>query len=128
MERLLLLHAAQVASVPTFLQDACITALDVDVSQAVCTYERRRQYVCQRLTQMGLEFPKPEGAFYVFPDISRFGLSSEEFCARMIHEQAVAVVPGSCFGCEGHIRISYCCGDEQLEKGMDRLEAFIKNL
>ena len=128
MERLLLLHAAQVASVPTFLQDACITALDVDVSQTAGIYERRRQYVCQRLTRMGLDFPKPEGAFYVFPDISRFGLSSEEFCTRMIHEQVVAAVPGSCFGCEGHIRISYCCGDEQLEKGMDRLEAFIKNL
>ena len=74
---------------------------------------------------MGLSFPEPEGAFYVFPDISKYGLSSEEFCTRLIQEGGVATVPGSCFGCEGHIRISYCCADAELEKGMNRLEAFL---
>lgn len=128
MERLLLLSAAEVASIPTFLQDACVTALSTDVSDMAKTYARRRKYVCRRLGDMGLSFPAPEGAFYVFPDISPFGLSDEEFCTRLITEAAVATVPGSCFGCPGHIRISYCCSDADLEKGMNRLEGFLKTL
>jgi len=128
MDRLLLLHAAEVASIPTFLQDACVAALTVSPKPMAEIYARRREYVCRRLTQMGLSFPKPEGAFYVFPDISKFGLTGEDFCARMITEARVAAVPGSCFGCEGHIRISYACSDEDLEKGLDRLEGFVKTL
>ena len=128
MERALLLHAAMVASVPTFLQDACVEALDQSTEEMAETYRRRREYVCRRLTEMGLSFPKPEGAFYVFPEVSRFGMTSEEFCARMIREAAVAAVPGSCFGTEGHIRISYGCSDDQLKLGLDRMEAFLKTL
>ena len=125
MEKLLLLHAATLAAIPTFLQDACITALQVDVKPMAEIYEKRREYVCSCLRKMGLSFPRPDGAFYVFPDISKYGLSSEEFCTRLIQEGGVAAVPGSCFGCEGHIRISYCCADAELEKGMNRLEAFL---
>jgi aminotransferase len=77
---------------------------------------------------MGLTFPEPKGAFYAFPDISRFGLSDEEFCTRLITEGGVATVPGSCFGTPGHIRISYCCSDAALAEGMNRLERFIKTL
>ena len=128
MARLLLLHAAEVAAIPTFLQDACIAALSVSPKEMADTYARRREYVCRRLTEMGLDYPKAEGAFYVFPDISKFGLSSEEFCTRMILETQVAAVPGSCFGCEGYIRISYCCSNADLEKGLDRLESFLKTL
>ena len=128
MERLLLLHAAELASIPTFLQDACVTALGVSTEPMVQVYARRREFVCRRLAQMGLSFPEPEGAFYVFPNISRFGLGDEEFCTRLIREGRVATVPGSCFGCPGHIRISYCCSDAQLEKGMDRLERFLRSL
>lgn len=128
MDRLLLLHAAEVASIPTFLQDACIAALSTSPKEMADTYARRRAYVCRRLREMELDFPEPEGAFYVFPDISPFGLSAEEFCTRMIREAQVAAVPGSCFGCEGHIRISYCCSDADLEKGLDRMEAFIRTL
>ena len=128
MEQLLLLHAAQLASVPTFLQDACLAAFSVDVSPMANTYAQRRSYVCRRLAKMGLSCPKPEGAFYVFPDISLFGLSDEEFCTRLIQETGVATVPGSCFGCEGHIRISYCCTEDNLIKGMDRLETFLQSL
>ena len=128
MARLLLLHAAEVASIPTFLQDACIAALSTSPREMADIYAKRREFVCQRLAEMGLTFPKPEGAFYVFPDISRFGLSGEEFCTRMIREAKVAAVPGSCFGCEGHIRLSYACSDADLKKGLDRLEAFIRTL
>ena len=128
MDRLLLLHAAQVAAVPTFIQDACVAALKVDTRPMAAVYARRRERVCRRLREMGLEFPEPQGAFYVFPDISRFGLDSETFCTRMIREGKVAAVPGSCFGADGHIRISCCCSDEDLEKGLDRVEAFIQKL
>ena len=128
MERLLLLHAAQLASVPTFLQDACMTALTVDTVPMAKVYARRRELVCRRLKEMGLSFPEPEGAFYVFPEISRFGLTDEEFCTRLITEGGVATVPGSCFGCPGYIRISYCCADAQLEEGMNRLERFLQSL
>ncbi len=128
MDRLLLLSAATITAVPTFLQEAAITALKTDPSPMREIYRRRRDYVCARLTAMGLTFPKPEGAFYVFPDISEFGLGSEEFCTRMITEGKVAAVPGACFGSDRHIRISYCYSDEELEKGLDRMEAFIKTL
>lgn len=128
ISRLLLLNAAQIAAVPTFLQDAGVAALLTDTADMANTYARRREFVCRRLTEMGLYFPEPEGAFYVFPDISRFGLTDEEFCTRLIQEGRVATVPGSCFSCPGHIRISYCCSDEDLEKGMNRLEEFLKRL
>ena len=127
-EKLLLLHAAILASVPTFIQDAGITALSVSVAQMAETYARRREFVCRRLTEMGLSFPEPKGAFYVFPDISGFGLTDEEFCTRLITEGGVATVPGSCFGTPGHIRISYCCSDKALTEGMNRLETFIGTL
>ena len=91
-------------------------------------YRRRRDYVTDRLHRMGLEFPRPEGAFYVFADIRRFGMDSAAFCTRMIREGKLAAVPGSCFGTEGYIRLSYCCSDAQLEIGMDRLEKFITHL
>ena len=128
MRQLLLLSAAEIAAVPTFLQDACVTALSSSTAEMAAVYEARREFVCRRLTEMGLSFPEPKGAFYVFPDISRFGLSDEEFCTRLIREGKVATVPGSCFACPGHIRISYCCSDRDLETGMDRLEAFLKTL
>ena len=128
MERLLLLSAAEIASVPTFLQDAALAALDTDVSAMRRTYRQRRDYVCSRLDAMGLQYPAPEGAFYVFPDISRYGMSSEEFCTRMIREAGLAAVPGSCFGAEGYIRLSYCNSQEELAEGLNRLEAFIQRL
>ena len=128
MARLLLLHAAEVAAIPTFLQDACVSALSVSTRAMAETYAKRRAFVCRRLTEMGLSFPEPEGAFYVFPSIEKFGLSDEEFCTRLIKEGGVATVPGSCFSCPGHIRISYCCADEVLATGLDRLENFIKTL
>ena len=128
MDRLLLLSAAEITAVPTFLQDAAVAALATDPSPMRETYAKRREYVCRRLRDMGLTFPEPEGAFYVFPDISRFGLSSAEFCTRMITEGKVAAVPGSCFGAEGYIRLSYCYSDGELKKGLDRMEAFLRTL
>ena len=128
MDRLLLLSAAEITAVPTFLQEAAVTALKTDPAPMKEVYRRRRDYVCRRLQEMGLTFPEPEGAFYVFVDIRKFGIDSGTFCTRMIQEGKVAAVPGACFGAEGYIRLSYCYSDEELQKGLDRMEAFLKTL
>ena len=128
MDRLLLLSAAEIAAVPTFLQDAAIAALNSDPAPMKAVYAQRRRYITSRLAAMGLSFPEPEGAFYVFIDIRKFGMNSADFCTRMIKEGKVAAVPGSCFGAEGYIRLSYCYSEAELKKGLDRMEAFLKTL
>ena len=128
LERLLLLSAAEIAAVPTFLQAAAETALLQDTSPTRALYRRRRDFVCTRLTQMGLEYPDPQGAFYVFPSIQKFGIPSWDFCLRLVKEGGLAAVPGTCFGCEGYIRLSYCYSDRELEESLNRLETFIRRL
>ena len=128
MERFLLLSAATITAVPTFLQEAAMEALKTDPTPMRDIYRQRRDYVCGRLRDMGLSFPEPEGAFYVFPSISEFGIGSEEFCLRLIREGKVAAVPGKCFGTEGYIRLSYCYSEAELKRGLDRLEVFVKKL
>ena len=125
---LLLLSAAQIAAVPTFIQTAAETALTLDVTPMRELYRGRRDYVTGRLRDMGLSFPEPEGAFYVFPSIEKFGIPSWEFCTRMIREAGLAAVPGVCFGTEGYIRLSYCYADQELREGLDRLEGFVKRV
>ena len=75
-----------------------------------------------------LTLGEPDGAFYVFPSIEKFGMSSDEFCTRLIAEKGVALVPGSCFAAEGFVRLSYCCSMENLEEGLNRLAAFVQTL
>lgn len=128
MDRLLLLHAAEVAAVPTFLQTACVTALSCDTGPMADVYTRRRNLVYRRITEMGLPCPRPEGAFYVFPDVSRFGMASEALCERMIRQAGVAAVPGTCFGTEGYLRLSCACADKDLAEALDRMEAFFASL
>ncbi len=128
MDRLLLLSAAEITAVPTFLQDAAVTALQTDPTPMREVYAKRRDYVCSRLRDMGLDFPEPEGAFYVFVNIAGFGMDSAAFCTRMIREGKVAAVPGFCFGADNYIRLSYCYSDEELKKGLDRMADFIKSL
>lgn len=128
MEKLVLLNAAAIASVPTFIQAAAVEALRTSPEPLAKVFRRRREYVCRRLRQMELEFPQPGGAFYVFPSIEKYGMGSDEFCTRLIREAKVAAVPGSCFGTEGHIRLSCCCSDGDLQEGLNRLERFIQKL
>ena len=128
MDKLLLLSAANIASVPTFVQAAAVEALRTPTEPLAEVFRRRRSYAESRIRAMGLDFPKPEGAFYVFPSIKAFGLTGDQFCTRLIREAGVAAVPGSCFGAEGYIRISCCCSDGDLKEGLDRLEGFIRNL
>lgn len=93
-------------------------------------FKRRRDFVSERLTKMGLEHTVPKGAFYVFPSIKKFNLSSYEFCTRLLKEEKVACVPGDAFGegGEGYIRISYCYSIEELNLALDKIEKFIKKL
>lgn len=121
-------HSFLVVSVPGCIQRGCIGAMAVDIAPMVDAYRARRDYVCQRLTQMGLEARLPGGAFYVFPDVRRFGMTSEQFCERLMREGKLALIPGECFSCPGYVRISYCYDLAQLEEGMNRLEAFVHTL
>lgn len=91
-------------------------------------YIKRRNYVYDRLTKMGLPALKPNGTFYIFPAIKHFGLNSLEFATKLLEEQHVAVVPGSAFRGEGYIRISFANSIENLNEGLDRIEEFIHNL
>ncbi len=124
-ERLQLIHQFDVVSVPSMFQSACIEALDTDPAPMREEYRRRRDYVTGRLEIMGLKTVMPEGAFYVFPEISSLGAGSGELARRLIRKARVAVTPGFAFGSDEHIRISYCCSMEDLKEGLDRIESFI---
>lgn len=93
-------------------------------------YDMRGKYLVGELNRIGLECFQPQGAFYVFPSIRRTGLSSEEFCERLLREERVAVIPGSAFGGwgEGHIRISYCYSLQHLKIAVRKIEKFLKKL
>ena len=118
---------------PSTSQYAGVEALkngDEDVAQMREEYNGRRRYLLHRFKEMGLECFEPFGAFYVFPCISEFGMTSEEFATELLNRQKLAVVPGTAFGdCgEGFVRISYAYSLENLKKAMDRLEAFVTEL
>lgn len=93
-------------------------------------YKKRRDYVYMRLKNMGIDTLLPGGAFYIFPSIKKFNLSSFDFCTRLLKEKSVGIVPGSAFGScgEGYVRISYACSMDNLIKAMDRLEEFVSSL
>ncbi len=119
------MHQYLISSIPAFVQDAAVVALGCDVEPMRETYRRRRDLVVARLGQMGLPLTVPEGAFYAFPDVSGLGMGSVELCELLVREAGVACVPGTCFGCEGFMRLSYCVADDALELGLDRLEKFV---
>ena len=116
----------------TFAQYGAIAALKHTAearAEMGKAFEARRDLVYERLTAMPkVSCPKPGGAFYAFPNISQYGLNSVAFTEKLIAEQAVAAVPGAAFGADEHIRISYACGTDELTRGLDRLEAFLKTL
>ena len=127
-EKLQLVHQFMVTSAPAPFQRACVAALDTDPGEMLAEYRARRAYVLERLEGMGLETPRPQGAFYAFPSIARFGMGSTQFCTRLLDEAGVALTPGAAFGADGHARLSYCCGMEALQRGLDRLEGFVRRL
>lgn len=133
LEQMLKVHQYAIMCAPTTSQYAAVEALrngDEDVAAMREEYDGRRRYLMHRFREMGLECFEPFGAFYVFPCIKEFGMSSEEFATELLNAQKLAVVPGTAFGdCgEGFIRISYAYSLDNLKKAMDRMEAFIREL
>lgn len=127
-DKLQVAHQYAVVSAPAFVQDACIEALKYDTAADVALFRRRRDYVYGRLTEMGLAVQKPEGAFYMFISIEKYGMDSLTFCTRMVKEGKVGLTPGVYFGCEGYMRLSYCYADQDLKEGLDRIETFLQTL
>lgn len=128
MDRIQVFHQYAVTSIPAFVQRACVVALNTDTSDVAEIFRKRRDYVYKRLVDMGLEVQEPEGAFYMFINIERFGMDSITFCTRMLKEGLVGLIPGVHFGTEGYMRLSYCYSDADLKEGLDRIEKFIKTL
>lgn len=127
------IHQFAIMSAPTTAQFAGIDALrngDSDIEYMVGEYETRRRLVYNEFQRIGLDCFEPLGAFYFFPSVKKFGLTSEEFCARLLNEGRVAAIPGSAFGeCgEGNMRVSYAYSTKNLLAAIERIEAFIKTL
>ena len=127
------IHQYAIMCAPTVSQYAAVEAMkngDPDVEMMRESYNQRRRYLMDRFKRMNLPCFEPHGAFYCFPNVSRFGMSSEEFATRFLQEEKVAVVPGTAFGdCgEGFLRISYAYSLESLKEALDRMERFIQRL
>ena len=131
MKMLIKLHQYALMCAPTTAQYAATEAMnngDEDVEKMRGEYDMRRRYIVDELNKMGLTCFEPEGAFYVFPSIQSTGLTSEEFCERLLKEKHVAVVPGNAFGDsgEGFIRISYCYSIKHITEALKRMRAFLE--
>ena len=127
------IHQFAIMCAPTTSQYAAVEALkngDDDVAMMREEYNQRRRYLVHRFKEMGLECFEPFGAFYIFPCIKEFGMSSDEFATELLKSQKVAVVPGSAFGdCgEGFLRISYAYSLDDLKEALGRIEIFIEEL
>lgn len=133
IKQMLKIHQYGIMSSPTISQYAAIEALDncdADIVKMRNEYDIRRRWLVNALNDMGLHCFEPKGAFYVFPSIKSTGLSSEEFCERLLYEHNVAVVPGNAFGdCgEGYIRISYAYSLKHLMTAAERMKEFVEQL
>ena len=124
------IHQFCIMCAPTTSQYAAIEAIrngDKDITVMRKSYDERRRFLFKRLSDMGMPAFEPLGAFYIFPSIQRFGMSSDEFATQLLKQQRLAVVPGNAFGAsgEGFIRISYAYSIDRLREAMDRIEQFI---
>lgn len=131
--QMLKIHQYAIMCAPTTSQFAAVEALrngDEDVAAMREEYNGRRRYLIHRFKEMGLSCFEPFGAFYVFPCIREFGMTSEQFATELLNAQKLAVVPGTAFGAcgEGFLRISYAYSLDNLKKAMDRMELFINGL
>ena len=133
IEQMVKLHQFAIMCAPTNSQFAAIEALkncDDEVDKMIEAYDQRRRFLLNAFKEMGIECFEPFGAFYVFPSIQKFNMSSDEFATRLLNEQKLAVVPGTAFGkCgEGFVRISYAYSIDNLKVGLSRIKAFIDTL
>lgn len=133
IKQMIKLHQFAIMCAPTNSQFAAVEALkncDEDVDKMVEAYNQRRRYLVNAFKEMGLECFEPFGAFYIFPSIKKFGMTSEEFATKLLKEKKLAVVPGTAFGdCgEGFLRISYAYSIDNLKEGLGRIKEFISEL
>ncbi len=133
ISQMLKVHQYGIMSSPTTSQYAAVVAMrdcDKEVEEMKRQYDMRRRYLVKALNDMGLDCFTPEGAFYVFPCIKSTGLTSEEFCEKLLHSKKVAVVPGGAFGTsgEGFVRISYSYSLDHLMEAMKRMKEFLEEL
>lgn len=133
MQQMIKIHQFAIMCAPTTSQYAAVEALkngDKDVRRMCESYNQRRRYLIHEFRDMGLDCFEPFGAFYVFPNIKKFGMTSEEFATRLLEEEKVAVVPGTAFGdCgEGFLRISYAYSLDNLKIALGRVRKFIERL
>lgn len=127
------LHQYAIMCAPTVSQFAAIEALregDLDIAEMRAEYNRRRSFIYDGLREIGLPVMMPEGAFYIYPYVGGFGLSSEEFCQRLLMEEKCAIVPGTAFGdCgEGYARISYAYSVRHIEEALEKIKRFVDKL
>lgn len=133
LDQMLKIHQFAIMCAPTTSQYAAVEALrhgDEDIERMREQYDGRRRYVMKRLEDMGLPYFEPLGAFYIFPCIKEFGMTSDEFATKLLQDQKIAVVPGTAFGAcgEGFLRISYAYSLESLKTALDRMEKFVIKL
>ena len=131
IKAMLKIHQSCIMAAPTTSQYAALTALrdcDDDVEEMRKQYDLRRKYCVRKLNEMGLKTFEPKGAFYVFPNITSSGMSSEEFCEKLLQEKHVAIVPGTAFGSagEGFARISYAYSLDHLREAFKRIKEFLE--
>ncbi len=124
-------HQYTIMCAPTVAQYAALAALEVGepyVEEMRAEYDRRRRLIVSGLNEMGLTCVEPQGAFYAFPSIGVTGMDDEAFAERLLHEEKVAVVPGSAFGegGKGHVRCSYATAYEKIEEALERMRRFVK--
>lgn len=127
------IHQFAIMCAPTTSQYAAVEAVkngDADIERMRVSYNERRRYLVKKLNEIGMPAFEPEGAFYIFPSIQRFGMTSEEFATRLLKQEKLAVVPGTAFGDsgEGFLRISYAYSMDRLKDAMGRIEHFISTL
>ena len=133
LKQMLKIHQFAIMCAPTTSQYAAVDALrngDEDIARMKKAYDERRRYLLREFRGLGMDCFEPYGAFYMFPCIKRFGMTSDEFANRLLQEEKLALVPGTAFGdCgEGYLRVSYAYSLENLKEAMNRMEAFITGL
>lgn len=124
MTQMIKAHSFLVVSAPGCIQSGCLGIFSIPNADDVALYRMRRDMICQTLDEIGLPYPEPQGAFYIFPSIEAFGIPDEILCMQLIEEDGLALVPSSCFGVPGHVRISFCYDRDVLAEGMKRFLQF----
>ncbi len=132
LNKIKVVHQHNVTCAPSIAQWGALAGLNFsmdEVKERNLEFKKRRDYICNRLNQLGIDVYVPKGAFYIFIDMSFTKIMSEELCDRLLYEQKVALVPGSAFGPkgEGFVRLSYCYSMKELKEGLDRMETWLKN-